>query len=233
LISRFPLKAAGGESLTNVRLGWHGLAGDRQYALLRSTELSGLPWVSARETPAIAAWRASRPLQGIVQVATPDGKSWKVKADSEGDRIQISRYASKTLGVPVSLLALWRGTFDSMSLSVISTASIHGLVQLVGQDIDIRRLRANLVISVDDAAPGVEQRWMGRELRLGDGGDAPVIRVDRTTTRCEVVDINVDTGVADVALFDVIKANLRNRLGVYATTVHPGVVIEGAPVLLR
>ncbi|MFB9832002.1 MOSC domain-containing protein [Actinoallomurus acaciae] len=226
-VSRYPLKGTQGEDLDRARIGWHGLAGDRQYALLRHGDQSGLP----REFPALVAWRVTMPQPGHLHIKLPDGTSWEMAPDDARTRRQISERASADLGEPVSLVQLWRGTFDSMPISVISAATVTALA--AEPAFDPRRLRANLTIELDDPRPGVEQEWLRRDLRLGDGPDGAVLRIDRTTTRCEAVDVDPETGSRDREIFEQVRRDRKNRIGVYASVRHPGTVSAGAAVFLR
>src|SRR5437868_5779005 len=46
-IFRYPVKSMGGERLEAANLGWHGLDGARRLASRRSTDRSGVPWLTA------------------------------------------------------------------------------------------------------------------------------------------------------------------------------------------
>jgi MOSC domain-containing protein len=130
---------------------------------------------------------------------------------------------------------LWSGTHDSMPVSVISTATMRAAAKLIGVDaLERARFRPNIVVDTDPARPWPERQWLGRELRLGDGENAAILRVDRHTTRCEVVDLFPDSGKDDgLGLFEAIREGNRNRAGVYATPRHVGHVVVGATVWIR
>jgi len=233
-LERYPLKGTTGETLDAVKIGWHGLSGDRQHALLRTDDTSGLPWVSPREFPKVVAWRSAQLQQGVLHVETRDGTEWTLAADDIKERERFERFATDELGAHLSLVTLWRGTFDSMSVSVITTATISDTAALVGDpDFDARRLRPNIAVELFEPRPGAEQKWIGRELRLGEEPDSAVLRIDRTTTRCEVVDLNPCTGVADRDLFAKVREQRRNRVGVYAGVGHPGFARIGATIAIR
>jgi uncharacterized protein len=100
-------------------------------------------------------------------------------------------------------------------------------------DIDARRFRSNLIVDTADCLPWVERKWLGRDLRVGDGTDACVLRVDRNTTRCEVVNLDPETGQATHDLFEAIRNENLNRAGVYATPAHVGTLAVGATVYIR
>lgn len=226
-VTRFPLKAAGGQRVMEVKIGWHGVAGDRRWALLRTGDLSGLPWVSGREFPRMLGARASIDQSGDLTVAL-GSRSWHVDTRCASDRARLEGEFSELLGEAVSLQLLWSGTFDAMPISVLSTDSVAALAE-GGASPDVRRFRANLLIDTQGARPWPERKWVAREMRIGE----VVLRLDRHVTRCQVIDVNPSTGVADMQLFAAVREVNRNRLGVYATPQRVGQVAEGMEVFLR
>lgn len=233
-LNRYVLKGTGGDAVAQAKLGWHGLAFDRRYGLHRTHDMSGLPWVSARQFPNIASWRSSLDGDGNLIVITNEAEeAITVDPDDEAERAKFSDQASSVLGEDVRLFSLWSGTFDSMSLSIITTDTLAAVADAVGvEHLDARRFRSNIVIDTGGARPWPERKWLGRELRLGVPG-SPIVRIDRHTTRCEVVDLDPDTGEADHDVFAAVRAANRNRAGVYASTRQVGVVSVEAAVFLR
>ena len=234
-LTRYPVKAMGGEDVPSSRIGWHGMTGDRRFALQRVTDLSGLPWASPRDFPSLVTWRAfDRTATADARVELPDGRCFDLPERGAEERAQFSAVASEALGECVDLICLWSGTFDSMALSLLTMTSIASAGHLAEDPmIDARRFRANILIETDDSRDWPEARWVGRELRIGEGADAVVLRVDRHTTRCGVTDVNPSTGLVDRSLFARLREENKNRLGVYATPARVGIVREGAVISLR
>ncbi|GAA0716004.1 MOSC domain-containing protein [Dactylosporangium roseum] len=234
-IARYPLKAAGGEALDSSRIGWHGVSNDRGFALLRTGDPSGLPWVSSRQFPRILRWTASTvPTSTALRIATPD-RDWLIDPKDLAARAAFAEFATDALGEPLMLVRLWSGTHDAMPVSVISTATMRAVADLAGAgDPAWQRFRPNVVIETDPGRSWPERQWLGRELRLGDGNDAAILRVDRHTTRCEVLDLAPGSGADDnLGLFAAVRSANRNRAGVYATPRHVGEVTVGGTVWLR
>jgi uncharacterized protein YcbX len=50
-IVRYPVKSMAGTAIESAVLGWHGLEGDRRFALRRVADDSGFPWLSASHLP--------------------------------------------------------------------------------------------------------------------------------------------------------------------------------------
>jgi len=233
-ICRYPLKGAAGEEVSSSKVGWHGLSYDRRFALLRSGDMSGLPWASPRQFPQLLSWRASVPTASTdLQIASPSG-SWLLNPKDAQIRSEFAEHAGKMLGEPMMLFQMWSGAFDSMPISIITTATLQAAAELVGaHDLDLQRFRPNVVIETGLSRPWPERQWLGRDLRLGDG-NAAILRIDRHITRCEVVDLQPGSGdESGLDLFKAIRENHRNRAGVYATPRHVGQINVGATVWIR
>lgn len=231
---RYPVKGLPGEPVDTVRIGWHGLAHDRRLALHRSNDLSGLPWVSAREFPQILRLSTRTLSDGRVEIGFDAHDTLVIDVRNAASRIAVENRISEMLGEPIGLFLLWAGAYDAMPISLISTDSISALSTSAGlAEVDERRFRANLVLETATGTSGSEQRWIGRELRIGEGADSVVMRIDRSTTRCPVIDLDPATGRRDLDLFDTARSDFKNRVGVYATSVHPGIASVNAPVYIR
>lgn len=156
----------------------------------------------------------------------------------DGDEIAINEPKAETLlseivGEPVKPFELWRGTFDAMPISVITTESIASLADAVGGHLDVRRFRSNIVVETDTGRSFPEEKWVGAELRVGDESGDPRLRVDRKTERCNVIDVNPDTGEPDIAAFAKIAEVRRKNLGVYGSVVRPGSIQQGATLWVK
>src|ERR1043166_684591 len=54
---RYPVKSMAGVETNSAVLGWHGLAGDRRYAVRRLNDNSGFPWLSASRLPELLLYQ--------------------------------------------------------------------------------------------------------------------------------------------------------------------------------
>ncbi|MFZ2237249.1 MAG: MOSC domain-containing protein [Dokdonella sp.] len=228
-IRRFAMKSAAGQELPSAKLGWHGLHGDRQFALHRTDDLSGLPWASARDFPQLLSWSAYLDESGQLVVEAHEER-WEVDLRRPESRLAFNLWASDILGTPVTLMSLWAGTFDAMPLSIISTDSLSAFATQIGRSgLSAARFRANLTVDTQGRREWPERKWVGRELRIG---EQVVVRLDRHTTRCEIINFD-EHGMSDGDLFSGIRLANNNRAGVYATPVRVGVVHVGAMVYIR
>jgi uncharacterized protein YcbX len=221
---RFPVKSMGPEELREIRVSWHGLAGDRRWAFIRDGQvLSGTPWLTISRRPDMVRYRPwfvepDRPDASRTMVRSPSGEAFDVVDPALADE----------LGDGIRVIKQDRGIFDAMPLSVITTQSVAGVSALVGAELDVLRFRPNLVIEAADRTAFPEDAWVGRVLRVG----RMRMRVDARDQRCAVVNVDPATAVRDS---DVLRAITRHRqlsLGVYGTTVEPGHVAAGDSVFI-
>jgi uncharacterized protein YcbX len=224
-IWRYPVKSMAAERLEAVDVAWHGLAGDRRWAFVRDgMTRSGFPWLTIRERPDLGLYRPTfvepdRPDRSPTMVRTPTGRTLDV----------VDPALAEELGHGVRVLRQDRGTFDTMPLSLISTRTIDALSALVGADLDVRRFRPNLLVEPLDDAEFPEDAWVGRVLRVG----GLRLRVDQRDQRCVMVNVDPETTDRDPAVLRAIARHRQACLGVYGSTVRPGRVAVGDPVLLE
>jgi uncharacterized protein YcbX len=228
---RFPVKSMGGESLASAPLSWHGLVGDRRQVFVKSGDLSSFPWLTARDLPEMVCYRAylTEPAsvrKSPVLVRTPEGDELPVESDALRERLE-RRY-----GAPLHLMRISHGAQDAAGLSVVGLDTLRALGERLGQPLDVRRFRQNIVLETRGGVPGVEDRWVGRLLVFGDGESAPRIRLLRPDHRCMIVNVDPDRGVQDPAILREIVGSRENCLGVYASVERTGTLQVGAPVYL-
>jgi MOSC domain-containing protein len=221
---RYPVKSMAGERLEHAEVSWHGLAGDRRWAFIRADVVkSGFPWLTIRERVEMAQYRPSfvepdRPDASAVMVRTPAGEAFDVTDPA----------LAAELGAGVRVIKQDRGVFDTLPLSLVTTQTIAGLGALVGATLDVQRFRPNLVVEAGDAAPFLEDEWVGRVLSVG----GMRVRVDRRDQRCVIVNIDPVTNARNAAVLRAIAREREACLGVYGSTVDPGRVTIGDPVAI-
>lgn len=222
---RYPVKSMAGEPLDQAELSWHGLAGDRRWAFIRDgKQRSGFPWLTGRERPAMAHYqprfaRPDDPNQSATQVRTPSGAELEV----------VDPALAAELGEGVRVIKQDRGVFDTFPLSLITTQTLAALGARLGAALDVRRFRPNLVVTATGRARFPEDRWVGGVLRVG----AARLRVDKRDQRCVMVNIDPTTSRRDPAILRAIVADRASCLGVYGSTVEPGAIAVGDPVILE
>jgi uncharacterized protein YcbX len=213
-----------GESLPAADVAWQGLAGDRRWAFIRDgTVRSGCPWLTLRERNDLSLYRPSfvdpsRPDESPTVVRTPAGATFDV-ADPE---------LAAELGPGVRVIKQDRGVFDTLPLSLITTQTIAHLGRLVETELAVERFRPNLLIEAADRAPFSEDLWVGAVLRIG----GLRLRVDKRDSRCLVVTLDPLTTERNPAILRAIARERQGCLGVYGSTVEPGRIAVGDPVVV-
>lgn len=222
---RYPVKSMAAEALEEIEVSWHGLAGDRRWAFVRDgLERSGFPWMTIRERAEMGHYRPSfadpaRPNASRTVVRTPGGDELEV----------VDPKLAAELGEGVRVIKQNRGVFDAMPLSLITTQSVAALGAMVGAELEAERFRPNLLIEAAGDAPFREEAWIGSVLRIG----GIRMRVDQRDERCVIVNIDPLTGERNPAVLRTLGREREACIGVYGSTVEPGSVAVGDPVVVE
>ena len=115
-----------------------------------------------------------------------------------------------------------------MPLSLISAQTIAALEEGVGFGLEQRRFRPNIVVDCPGSSRFPEDDWIGMTVRLG----AARMRIDRRDKRCVVTNVDPDTGEQNPVVLRTITGLRQQWLGVYGSTVDPGLISIGDPVVL-
>ena len=231
-IYRYPVKSMRGESLEEVGVGWYGLNGDRRFAFIRGDQgNSGFPWLTGRQIPEMLQYvsRFTNPddlLQSPVEVETPRGRVLPVYSE------ELRQELAHAYGHDVQFMKLKRGLFDSLPLSLMSTATADALSQTSGQPVDFRRFRQNIIIETFSGQPFAEEEWLDSTLTFGELPDAPRIRLNRRIERCAMINLDPDSSEKRPELLRHVAQTRANCVGVHATPERPGSIRLGDVVHL-
>jgi uncharacterized protein YcbX len=208
---RYPVKSMAGEPLERADVYWHGIRGDRRYALVQPELVhSDFPWLTIRERAEMVNYRPR-----LVAPSKPDASRVVVRTP-EGEELDVVELAER-LGA--RSIKLNRGAFDSAPLSLISLGTAG--------ELDTRRFRMNLVIDAPDAF--AEDAYIGHTLRIGELR----LRVDRPDSRCTIITTDPDTGERDPRILKEYGRVHDACAGVYCSVVQPGVVAVGDEVIVE
>lgn len=222
---RYPVKSMGAEPMQRAELSWHGVAGDRRWAFIRAgMERSGFPWLTIRELPNMGLYRPR-----FTEPDRPDGSATLVRTPGGAELDVVDPALAVELGHGARVIKQDRGIFDTFPLSLITTQTLAGLGALVRAPLDVQRFRPNLLIEAPDGGLFPEDAWVGSVLRIGGAR----VRVDKRDQRCVMVNVDPSTSQRDPAVLRAIARERQACLGVYGSTVQPGIVQTGDEVALE
>jgi len=214
-IHRYPVKSLAGEAIERADVGWHGLDGDRRWAYLRAdAERDSFPWFTLRERADLGQHVPRLVGEDEVVVRTPDGREVDVVA------------LGHELGVRT--LRLSSGCFDTLPISLVSSASIAALGASVGAELSPARFRPNLV--VEGGAAYFEDDLVGRTIRIG----ATVrVRIDKRDQRCVITNLDPRTNAKDPRVLKTLGRERDACFGVYGTVVATGAIAVGDALVVE
>jgi uncharacterized protein len=227
-IFRYPVKSMGSERLATANLGWHGIEGDRRFALRRTQDHSGFPWLTASKLPELVLFAPQRCDDGDLptHVRTPDGKDMPIFGE------ELAADVARRYGAPVEMMQMKHGIFDDATISVIASDTIREIGRLAGQNLDVRRFRPNVVVRLLRSVPFQEDEWLGGVLSFGKEDAAPAVTVTMRDLRCSMVNLDPDTArPAPEVMKAIVRAN-ENNAGIYGTVTRVGRLAVGQKVTL-
>lgn len=128
---RYPVKSMAGERVECARLGWHGVEGDRRWAVRRVADGGAFPWLSASRLPELLLYQpfgrqeaSGEPLP--THVLTPEGKEYAITDDA------LRRDIAARHGAEVELMQFRNGIFDDAAVSALALGTIRGIAREAG-----------------------------------------------------------------------------------------------------
>jgi uncharacterized protein YcbX len=221
-LSRYPVKSLRGEVLASALVEARGLAGDRLWCV--RTEDGGIG--SGKTT------RRFRRVDGLLELeaAYPDGRDVAEVTFPDG-----AVHPVGTAGADAALrshlgreVAFARETdvmhHDEGPVHVLTTSSLRRLAEEVGDEVDPRRFRANLLLATPGLEGLPETDWLGRRLSVG---PEVVLEVVSPMPRCVMVSMADGDLTGDRRVLAAVYAVAGGDLGVLARVVHGGTVSTG------
>lgn len=226
---RYPVKSMAGERIESAALGWHGLEGDRRFALRRVGDTGGFPWLSASRLAELVRFQPERPAGAPpdahpTHVRTPEGAELPILGDALAAEI------ARRLGAPVEMMHFKHGVQDEAHVSVIAMDTVDDIARQAGVPADARRFRPNVLIRPVDARPFVEDDWVGGTLTFGEGDDAAAVAITQRDIRCAMLNLDPDTAAVDPRVLKAVVGMHGNTAGVYGAVVRAGRLADGAGV---
>ena len=226
-LRRFPVRGLGGETPDEARVQGSGLAGDRVFDLYDESEGALL---NARTAPFLLRFRA-RYLDPMVQgddlgpwirVRKPDGEEVPLSDPSWVDDV------SRRCGRTVRLRPRPEASSDPAPLHVISSPTLRFLEQQYRATLESIRIRANAVLDLHESRAFEEDRWIGRQLWIGD----VLVEIVRPCEGCVVTILDAETPERSPGILAAIARGRSGRLGVHARALTGNRLRVGDPVAI-
>ncbi|WP_456278879.1 MOSC domain-containing protein [Bacillus sp. AK128] len=222
-IVRHPVKSLRGESVHGTKIMEYGLYGDRSHAYIDDSNQKN--FLTITQFQEMVQYKArfvgeeSMEVYPKVEVVTPEGKvfDWKdedliKEMENKSNRlISTKEYAPSH--VPI-------GPIEVEHILLATDASLNKLSELLGKDeVDLRRFRPNLFISLNEKEPFIEENWIGRRIKIGSEVELEFVGLCK---RCMIITVNPDTAERDPSLHKTIIKERNNNFGVYASVIKTG-----------
>jgi hypothetical protein len=233
-IWRYPVQSMQGERLDATEIAPNGVVGDRVYGLVDPD--AGMVVSSAqgrrkwRGIVTLAARYLAAPSKNghaaPIEIVLPGG------ATLRNEHTDIDARLGDALGAPVHLADKTaeskRSEYSHSALHVLTTASLRQFAEhhLEGRFVPAR-FRPNLVIDMGDDTGFVEQGWIERRFRVGDGVE---IAVTEHCKRCVMTTLPQGDLPMDPVILHTASMHNQSRAGVYAAVLQPGQLRVGDPV---
>lgn len=239
-----PVKGMRLQRSTEIQLGRHGVAGDREFLIV---DAACRLLLTARNPGLLRIEPSWDPARNLLALRFPDGS---VVQDAPGPGIAtvtrmydgreipgqlipgpLSAALSGYLGRAVHLFqrAADHLGADDLPVTLMCEASLHALAaEFTGTAPDPRRFR--MTITVTGADPWAEHSWSGQQVAIADvrlGVLAPV-------PRCVITTRNPESGATDARILHAL-AHLRGKnditFGVWCEIIQPGHIQVGDLVI--
>ncbi|HYN87695.1 MAG TPA: MOSC N-terminal beta barrel domain-containing protein [Ardenticatenaceae bacterium] len=230
-IYRYPVKSMRGEEITEAELWWHGLNGDRKCAFVRVGARSGFPWLTGRDIPDMIRYEPrfadpADPVESRVIVRTPQGLELPLESEA------LHRELAEQYGGEIELIKLARGTFDSMSVSMLGVATLGFLSAASGVALEPQRFRPNLLVEADSGEAFAEEGWIGARVIFGDREDSAAVTLQRRNVRCMMITLDPATAQAAPQVLRTVARERDTMAGIYGSTERPGTIRAGDSIRL-
>ncbi len=218
-IVRYPVKSMAGETLRQARLTLDGLEYDRLYAFESSGAPAGMLRVTGQERRNLLRYEAHVLPNGQVEVLTPSGDRLPVES------AELLRMLQGHTGNAFALTRANTPQTDVRPLSLISLQTVERLAEELGQALDERRFRANLLLDLPGGAFH-EDALVGKTVKFG---EMAVLAVRERDPRCRFVTYDPEAPDTEplFGLMKLLDRQHQGRAGVYASVVIPGRVAVG------
>ena len=230
-ITRHPVKSFTGEQVQKTRVMDYGLYGDRSHAF---KDKNG-KFLTITQVPEMVRYQAAFSGEETldqypeIKVKTPTGQvlTWGGEAFHEEMERLLNQEAT-TIVYPPGHIPL--GAIEEENILLVSDASIGELTKLWGKELDGRRFRQNLVLSLVNKTPFLEEQWFGKRILIGNEVE---LEIKRYCERCMIITVDPSDSQRDPTLLKTVVKERNNHFGVYASVIKSGEIRVGDQVFLK
>lgn len=232
-IVRHPVKSFRGESVQETNIMAYGLYGDRSHTFRDDTRED--KYLTITQFPEMVRYAAkftgeeSILAYPKVEITTPEGKlvEWGDPAllteleQKSKRKVSFLSYTPKN--VPL-------GAIEEEHIQLVTDASLNQLQEQWGESaVNQRRFRPNLVLSLKDKIPFIEESWFGKYIKIG---SEVVLRLNRHCERCMIITVDPDSSERTPSLLKTVFKERKNNFGIYASVIKTGRIHVGDEVHL-
>lgn len=232
-IIRHPVKSFTGESVRETKIMEYGLYGDRSHAFLDKSRPE--KFLTITQFPEMVRYKArfageeSIEAYPNVEIITPEGNvvEWGDEDLSSEIEDKANRKISLITYTPTHVPL---GAIEEEHIQLVTDASLDKLTEVWGNtEIDFRRFRPNLIISLKEKNPFIEETWFGRRLKIGSEVE---IELKRHCERCMIITVHPESAKRDSTLLKTVVNERNNYFGVYASVIKTGDIHVGDEIFL-
>ena len=250
---RYPVKSMRGEQLDEMFAGYAGVYGDRLFAFESSANPKGFPFFTGREQRQMIRYRphfrhpdkAAQPVNWkeaeklppganpisantadlMIDVETPDGETFAIDDPALVDQLCGGIDPKHKL----TLLRSDKAITDCRPLSIFAVQSAKKLGEEAGVTVDKRRFRANVYLDLISPEAFVENKFVGKSLRIG---SRVVVSIVERDPRCMMITLDPETAEKTPAILKVVAQAHDGMAGVYGAVLAEGMIHKGDQVEL-
>ncbi|PKG23289.1 MOSC domain-containing protein [Niallia nealsonii] len=223
---RHPVKSFTGESVASTNVVNYGMYGDRSHAFIDLT--NNQKHLTITQYPDMATYKArfteeeSPKKLPSVEIVTKDGKiyDWQdpcllqeLEANTNR-KLTAVQYAPDFVPFPA---------IEEDHLLLISEQSLEQLENSIGERVDERRFRGNIVYQME-ALDITEEELIGKKIKIG---SEVIIQINKFCERCMIITVDPETGEKKPSILKKIVKENNNHFGLYAAVLHTGKINVG------
>ncbi|MBZ9713916.1 MOSC domain-containing protein [Deinococcus multiflagellatus] len=220
---RYPIKSVGGEALTQVAVNERGFEGDRWWAVEDENGKfgSGKSTRRFRRMEGLLDFRAALPEGAAEPMLTLPGGETCAATSPQATAALRERTGHRVTVTPEREIS----HFDEGALHLLTTSALAWLAQAHGAPVASGHFRHNLLLDTGPVPEHLEERWLGRQLAIG---DTLTIQIAAPMPRCVMVNMAQPGVPADPGLLKTIATLHPDAcFGVLAQVVQPGILRLG------